>query len=189
MCFFHHSNNFKEIFQSAAEELKNYDVNDEIVRKMPHAFTLLDHTLLALGNDGQWDEFIFGQGISVLLLFSLMRKEDSSNKLSIHPLVHDWSWERMMKSEQEKMCQMGSIMLSCAIPWRFTSQDFALQRLIFPHIKINELHKKTLQYYDDKFRNFALVMKKNGYWNTAEVLQNQRGKNCLVQNIHTLSYV
>jgi hypothetical protein len=170
--FYHHSNISKEIFRSAAEEFKNYDVDHELTR-MPHAFTLLDHTLLALDNDGQWDEFIFGQGISVLLSFSLMRKEDSSDILSVHPLVHYWSRERMMKSEQEKMCQMGSKILSCAIPWRFTSQDYALRRLIFPHIKINESHKKTEQYYDDKFRNFALVMEENGDWNTAEVLRNQ----------------
>jgi hypothetical protein len=166
--FYHHSSISKEIFRSAAEEFKNYDVDDVLIRKMPYAFTLLDHTLLALDNDGQWDEFIFGQGISVLFSFSLMRKEDSSDILSVHPLVHYWSRERMIKSEQEKMCQMGSKILSCAIPWRFTSQDYALRRLIFPHIKINEMYEKTEQYYDDKFRNFALVMQENGDWNTAE---------------------
>jgi tetratricopeptide (TPR) repeat protein len=189
--FYHHSNISKEIFRSAAEEFKNYSVDDELTRKLPHAFTLLDHTLLALDNNGQWDEFIFGQGISVLLSFSLMRKEDSSDILSIHPLVHYWSREQMMKSEQEKMCQMGSRILSCAIPWRFTSQDYALRRLIFPHIKINELHEKTKQYYDDKFWNFALVMKENGDWNTAEVLQNQmiemRKKLLGPEHPHTLS--
>jgi hypothetical protein len=35
------------------------------------------------------------------------------------------------------------------------------------------LHEKTKQYYDDKFRNFALVMQENRDWNTAEVLHNQ----------------
>ena len=174
--FYHHSNISTEIFQSAAEESRNHEV-DEVAEKLPQAITLLDHTLLALDNDGQWDEFVFRQGISVLLSFSLMRKENSSGMFSVHPLVHNWSQDQMMKSEQQKMCQMGSIILSCAIPWRFTSQDYALRRLIFTHIKTNEWHKIQTglleQYYDDKFNNFALVMQENGDWNTAEQLQNQ----------------
>jgi tetratricopeptide (TPR) repeat protein len=175
--FYHYSNISKEIFQSAAEEFRNHQVDHEVAEKLPQAITLLDHTLLALDNDGQWDEFVFGQGISVLLSFSLMRKENSSGMFSVHPLVHSWSQERMTKSEQQKMCQMASTILSCAIPWRFTSQDYALRRLIFTHIKANERHRIQTglleQYYDDKLSNFALVMQENGDWNTAEQLQNQ----------------
>ena len=114
--FYHHSNISKEIFQSAAEEFKEYDVDNEVAEELPQAITLLDHTLLALDNDGQWDEFLFGQGVSVLLSFSLIRQEHPSEMLSVHPLVHYWSRERMMKPEQQKMCEMGSAILSCAIP-------------------------------------------------------------------------
>src|ERR1700678_1176668 len=80
----------------------------------------------------------------------------------------------MSKYEQQRMCQMGSIILSCAIPWRFTSQDYALRQLIFPHIKANELHGNKIgvikQYYDDKCNNFGLVMMDAGDWNNAEKL-------------------
>ena len=119
--FYHYSNISKEIFQSAAERSKELDY-----KELPQAMTLLDHTLLALDNDGQWDEFIFGQGIGVLLSFSLIKREHSSGMLSVHPLVHCWSREQMLKSEQHRMCQMGSIILSCAISWRDGSQDYAL---------------------------------------------------------------
>ena len=85
--FYHHSNISKAIFQSAAEKSRE-DVDSEAAKKLPQAMTLLDHTLLALDNNGQWDEFIFGQGMSVLLSFSLMRREYSSELFSIHPLVH-----------------------------------------------------------------------------------------------------
>jgi hypothetical protein len=51
--FYHHSNISTEIFRSAAEEYRNYDVDSKIARKLPHAFMSLDHTLLALDNDGQ----------------------------------------------------------------------------------------------------------------------------------------
>ena len=80
------------------------DVNSDRFKKLPQAVNLLDHTLLGLDNDGHWDEFIFGQGISVLLSFSLMKREQSHKTFSVHQLVHYWSRERMLKSDQQKMC-------------------------------------------------------------------------------------
>ena len=89
--FYHHTNISKEIFQSAAEKAMKQDVNADSFRKLPQAVTLLDYTLLGLDNDGNWDEFIFGQGISVLLSFSLIKREQSFKTFSVHPLVHYWS--------------------------------------------------------------------------------------------------
>ena len=68
-------------------------VDSDVAEKLPLAISLLDCTLLALDNNGHWDEFIFGQGISVLLSFSLMKRlgDESSEMLSVHPLVHCWS--------------------------------------------------------------------------------------------------
>ena len=160
--FYHHTGISKDIFRSAAKEAMKCDVNSDRFRMLPQALTLLDHTLLGLDNDGQWDGFIFGQGISVLLSFSLIKSEESLKTFSVHPLVHYWSRERMSKSEQQKMFEMGSTILSCAISWRFGTQDYGLRRIIFPHIKANVLHEKQIgfdkQYYDDKWTNFALVM-------------------------------
>ena len=175
--FYHHSNISKDIFQSAAEESRKQVIDSEAAEKLPQAITSLDHTLLALDDDGHWDDFIFGQGIGVLLSFSLIKKGQSSEMLSVHPLMHCWSRERMLKSEQQLIYHMGSIILSAAIPWGFTSQDFTLRRLIFPHIKANELHGSQMglvkQYYDDKCTSFALVMRENGDWNNAEQLDSQ----------------
>ena len=172
--FYHHISISKEIFQSAAEEATKHDVNSDRFKKLPQAFTLLDYTLLGLDNDGNWDEFVFGQGISVLLSFSLMKKEQSLKTFSIHPLVHCWSRERMSKSEQQKMCAIGHTILSCAITWRFKTQDYKLRRLIFPHIKAIWLHERQIghikQYYDDEWRNFALVLGENGDLNNVEKL-------------------
>ena len=175
--FYHHSSISKDIFKSAAEETIKQDVNSDLFKKLPQAVKILDHTLLGLDDDGHWDEFIFGQGISVLLSFSLMKREQSFKTFSVHPLVHYWSRERMSKSEQQKMCDMGSTILSCAISWRYEIQDYRLQRIIFPHIKANELYERQLglikQYYDDKWSNFALVLKENGNFNNAEQLEVQ----------------
>ena len=101
--FYHHTNISKDIFRSAAEEAMKHDVGSDRFRNLPQAFTLLDYTSLGLDNDGNWDEFIFEQGISVLMSFSLIKREQPFETFSVHPLVQNWSRERMSKSEQEKI--------------------------------------------------------------------------------------
>ena len=175
--FYHHTNISKDIFKAAAEKAINQDANSDRFKKLSQAVTLLDYTLLGLDNDGHWDEFIFGQGISVLLSFSLMTRGQSIKMFSVHPLVHYWSRERMSKSDQKKLCLMGSTILSCAVPWEYETQDFKLRRLIFPHIKANKMYEAQLgiikQYHDDEWIKFALVLGENGDWDSAEQLEVQ----------------
>ena len=172
--FYHHSNISKDIFRSAAEESRGHVVASEVAEKLPLARSSLDRTLLALDSNGHWDEFIFGQGIAVLLSFSLIKKDQSSEMFSIHPLMHRWSREQISKSEQQRMYEMGSIILSCAISQRMSSYDYGLRRLIFPHIKANESYGSqmglTKKYYDDKWDNFIIVMREIGDWKHAEQL-------------------
>ena len=171
--FYHHSNIPKDIFRSAAEESREH-VDSEIAEKLPLAIPLLDHTLLAVDNNGHWDEFIFGHGISVLLSFSLMKRDQASEMFSVHPLVHCWSREQISKSEQQRMYEMGSIILCCAISRRLSSYDYGLRQLIFPHIKANESYGNqmslTKKYYDDKWNNFIFVTQEIGDWKYAEQL-------------------
>ena len=172
--FYHHSNISEDIFQSAAEESGKYVVDSEIAKKLPYAVSLLDRTLLAIDNDGHWDESIYRQGISVLLSFSLIRRDQSLKMLSVHPLIHCWSQEQMSKTKQQRMYEIATIILSCAIPQTQRETSYRLRQLIFPHMKANELHGSemglTKQYYDDKCNNFWLVMNEIGDWNNAEQL-------------------
>ena len=171
--FYHHSNISKDIFRSAAEESREYDISE----KLPLAMSSLDCTLLSLDNNGHWDEFIYGQGIAVLFSFSLMKRDKLSEMLSVHPLVHCWSRDQISKSEQQKMYEMGSIILCCAIPKGLSSYDYGLRRLIYPHIKANESHGSqmgvTKKYYDDKWNNFIYVLEEIGDWKHAEQLRDQ----------------
>jgi tetratricopeptide (TPR) repeat protein len=170
--FYHHSNISKDIFRSAAEESR--EVDSEVAENLPLAMSLLDRTLLALDNNGHWDEFIFGQGIAVLLSFSLMKRDKSSEMLSVHPLVHCWSREQISKSEQQRMYEMGSIILCCAISQGLSSYDYGLRQLIFQHIKASESYGSQIglskKYYDDKWENFIFVIRENGGWEHAEQL-------------------
>ena len=106
--FYHPSNICKDIFQSAAEEPREDVDSGEVAQKPPQAITSLNHTLLELDEDGDWDDKIFEEGITVLLAFSLMKRGQSSETLSIHPLVHSWSREKMLESEQKRICEMGA---------------------------------------------------------------------------------
>ena len=172
--FYHHSNISDDIFQSAAEEFVKYVVDKNLVKKLPYAVNLLDHTLLALDNDGHWDDIIYRQGVAVLLSFSLIKRDLSLKMLSIHPLIHCWSREKMSKTEQERMFDIGTIILSCAISRRLTAYDYGLRQLIFSHIKANDLHGSEMglakRYYDDKWDNFIFVMQEYGDWNNVEQL-------------------
>ena len=172
--FYHHSNISKDIFRFAAEESRDHVVDSEIAEKLPLAMSSLDHTLLALDNNGHWDDFIFGQGIAVLLSFSLMKRDEAFEMLSVHPLVHCWSREQISKNEQQRMYEMGSIILCCAISKRLSGYNYGLSRMIFAHIKAIESHGSqmglTKKYYDDKWNNFMFVMKEIGDWKHAEQL-------------------
>jgi hypothetical protein len=175
--FYHYCNISKDIFRSAAEESREHVVDSEVAENLPLAMSSLDRTLLALDNNGHWDEFTFGQGIAVLLSFSLMKRHQSSEMMSVHPLVHCWSREQISKSEQQRMHEMGSTILCCAISRRSSSYDYGLRRLIFPHIKANELYGTemglTKKYYDDKWNNFIFVISEIGDWKHAEQLEVQ----------------
>ena len=80
----------------------------------------------------------------------------------------------MSKTEQQRMYEIGTIILSCAISWEKTSYHYGLRQLIFSHIKANELHGSemglTKQYYDDKCNNFFFVMEEIVDWKNAEQL-------------------
>jgi hypothetical protein len=175
--FYHHNNIFEHIFQSAAEESGKYVVDGKIAKKLPHAVNSLDRTLLSLDNNGHWDDFIYRQGIGILLSFSLIKRDQSLKMLSVHPLIHCWSREQMSKTEQQRMYEIGTTILSCAISQRLTGYDYGLRQLIFLHIKANELHGSemglTKKYYDDQYNNFMFVMGEIGDWNNAEQLATQ----------------
>ena len=195
--FYHHSSISKDIFQSAAEESRKKVIDDDVAEKLPQIITLLDYTLLALDNDDQWDDLIFGQGLSVLFAFSLIKREQSPKMLSIHPLVHSWSRERMEKSEQQRIYEIGSAILTYAISWGSTSQDYALRALIFPHIKANGLYARQLglieKFFDDKWANFSLVMDQNEDWDNVEQIElqamNMRKRVLGAEHPHTLAKI
>ena len=71
--FFHHEGITEEIFSYAAL------AGDEKTSssKLPLASSLLDRRLLPLNKSGTWDNFLFREGVRILLSFSLIKKGSS----------------------------------------------------------------------------------------------------------------
>jgi hypothetical protein len=89
--FFHHEEITEEIFSYAALEKDQKTSNPEL----PLASSMLDRRLLPLNKAGTWDNLLFGEGIRVLLFFSLIKKAPSDGVYAMHPLVHAWGRDRM----------------------------------------------------------------------------------------------
>ena len=93
----------------------------------------------------------------------------------MHPLVHCWIRDRMMRPEQQAGCMSAKALLAQSITFDFASKDYAFCYALLPHIKANEKcanEFETSQTDDDvQMSRFSLVFYKNGYWNEAEKLQ------------------
>ena len=71
--FFHHEGITEEIFSYAAlpEDEKTSS------SKLPYASSLLDKRLLSHNKSGTWDNFLFREGVRILLSFSLIKRDPS----------------------------------------------------------------------------------------------------------------
>ncbi|KAF8156727.1 hypothetical protein B0H34DRAFT_859425 [Crassisporium funariophilum] len=172
--FYHYDNISKDIFKHAAERSRVQDVEEEIRLGLPLAITSLDYRLLPVDDDGYWDELFFNQGLQVLLAFSLIKRDLSSNVFSMHPLVHYWSQDRMSKSEKQQSCQMGRIILSCAISIWSTTEHCAQRHRLVPHVKVNYQYGTQIgleqTFKDDEYDKFSMVFSESGDWKMAEAL-------------------
>ena len=98
--FFHHEGITKQIFSYAALQ------KDQIpYPELPLASSILDRRLLPLNRVGNWDNLLFGEGIRVLLSFSLIKKGPSDGVYAMHPLVHAWGRDRMTFDEKKNVAK------------------------------------------------------------------------------------
>jgi tetratricopeptide (TPR) repeat protein len=118
--------------------------------------------------------------ITLLISFSLItRNADAS--LSLHPLVHDWSRDRMSQDEQQLSYRRALWLLIGSVEWKFEIEDFAFRRTLVPHVH-EFLRLRSYQDElddEDKIQNWptlALILEENGWTSdalllTEEVLQ------------------
>jgi hypothetical protein len=109
--FFHHEGITEEIFSYAALQ------EDEEISSpaLPIASSILDRRLLPLNKTGTWDNFVFREGLQILLSFSLIKKGPSDCVYAMHPLVHTWGRNRILLNERKQCCLMAYVTLSCSL--------------------------------------------------------------------------
>ena len=170
--FFHHEGITEEIFSYAALQKDQKPSNSEL----PLASSILDRRLLPLNKAGTWDDLLFGEGIRVLLFFSLIKKAPSDGVYAMHPLVHAWGRDRMTLNERERCCLMAYVTLSCALQWD-GSQPYRFHRVLVIHVRANmeysrsRSNQNSISYLDDAYEKYGDLLQKQGYTKEAEILQ------------------
>jgi folate-binding Fe-S cluster repair protein YgfZ len=172
--FFHHEGITEEIFSYAALQEDEETCNS----KLPCASSLLDRRLLPLNKSGIWDNFVFREGLRVLLSFSLIKKGSSDGIYAMHPLVHAWGRDRLTLNKRTNCCLMAYITLSCSLRWDI-SQPYGFQRVLVTHLRVNMEYFKSdgsqnmVSYMDDAYAKFGRLLQEQGYFKQGETLLNK----------------
>jgi tetratricopeptide (TPR) repeat protein len=91
------------------------------------------HKLMPSG----WDQLTFNRALKVLVDFSLITI-DQSRRITIHPLVHEWSRERMSEGARELACDMAISILAFAMvkdyPTWCSHEDQQHRKSMLPHV-------------------------------------------------------
>ena len=172
--FFHHEGITEEIFSYAALEKDKKTSNSEL----PLASSMLDRRLLSLNKAGIWDNLLFGEGIRLLLFFSLIKKAPSDCVYAMHPLVQTWGRDRLTLNERREYCFMAYAILSCSL--RFDAgQLYGFHRTLVTHVRANmeyfksECSQNIVRYMDDAYAKFGRLLLEQGYFKEAETLGNK----------------
>ncbi|KIK05841.1 hypothetical protein K443DRAFT_90526 [Laccaria amethystina LaAM-08-1] len=172
--FFHHEGITEEIFSYAALQKDQKSSNSEL----PLASSMLDRRLLPLNKTGAWDNFVFREGLRMLLSFSLVKKGPSDCVYAMHPLVHAWGRDRILSNERKQCCLMAYVTLSCSLRWN-KGQPYGFRRALVTHIRANMEHSTSesnengVSYLDDAYDKFGKLLYEQGYFKEAENLQIQ----------------
>ena len=170
--FFHHEGITEEIFHYAALQKDQKTSNPEL----PLASSMLDRRLLPLNKAGTWDNWLFGEGIRILLLFSLIKKAPLEGVYAMHPLVHSWGRDRMTLDQRERCHLSAYITLSCSLRWD-GSQPYKFRRVLITHVKSImeysrlENNQNIIGYLDDAYAKFGNLLQEQGYPQEAENLK------------------
>jgi len=189
--FFHHEGINEEIFSYAALQGDEGSSSPAL----PIASPTLDRKLLSLNKTGAWDNFVFREGLRILLSFSLIKRGSSNYVYAMHPLVHTWGRDRLTLKERKKCCLKAYVTLSCSLRWD-ASQPYEFQRILVAHVRANmeyfesEGNQNIVSYMDDAYVKFGRLLQEQGYFKEAEILQNKvldtRNKILGVEHLDTI---
>ena len=135
----------------------------------------------------EWDPYRVRESVSLLLSFSLIKVNGSTNNISMHPLVHTWARDRLGMAEQKKWLLITALMLAASVSWEGRTSDYRFRRSLVSHVTscLTSLTPGTLFALGkgeherlEIARKFIRVLNENGQWQDAVELEEKVLKAC-----------
>jgi tetratricopeptide (TPR) repeat protein len=118
----------EEIFIKAQQCRDLHDDNHD-----PNDGSIYRATEIAKLMEAGWNSVLFRKAVGVLVAFSLVSVDDFE-RISMHPLVHEWSKARMTDVQQREGWKNSVSTLAGSIRISWNSLDEAYRRYLLPHI-------------------------------------------------------
>ena len=81
----------------------------------------------------EWNVHSFREALSILQSFSLINY-NKNGLISIHPLVHTWTRDRLSPSDQEMIWAKTTSTIALSISWGLETTDYQFRKSLVPHI-------------------------------------------------------
>ena len=158
--FMHYESIDENIFKHTAEKLNMLNINNER-NQVSQILASMDSSFFCCNKNSKWNKFYFRMGIQVLQSFSLIKKNPYGNSYSVHPLIHCWSRDRLLYSEQDIYFSRATAILSCSITFSYEMHDYIIRQRLVPHIKASYQYAAEMEikkkYDDNIYSKFCLV--------------------------------
>jgi hypothetical protein len=82
----------------------------------------------------EWDPYRVRESVTLLLTFSLIKVNGSTNNISMHPLVHTWARDRLGMVEQKKWLLITALMLAASVSCEGRTSDYRFRRSLVSHV-------------------------------------------------------
>jgi tetratricopeptide (TPR) repeat protein len=98
---------------------------------------ILDGSMLIEMMPSGWDQMFMSKALGVLIAFSLVTVNED-RQISMHPLVHEWSRNRMPEKEHRHAWKIATSLLAMSIflDYRGGLEWCRQRRLVLPHIDV-----------------------------------------------------
>lgn len=126
------------------------------------------------------DESLFEKAISTLREFYFIRRNEATNSLSIHPIVHTWLRQRLESESWHSNLNAAITVLGRAIPYAHFEKSWILQRRLAAHVgfclELVEQAKAEEIDSPEGFQGLAILMFDTSRFEVAERLYRRAGE-------------
>ena len=125
--FLHHDGISEEMFHRAWKTSRSDPPSEWI---LSHQSDIL---LRQTNSSREWDFYPLRAALSILLSFSLIHG-NKDHLISIHPLVHTWTRDRLSPSSKETIWRQTTATVAFSISRTFETLDYRFRKSLVPHI-------------------------------------------------------